>query len=208
MASYGQAWLGVGGHWLPTWLPGIPLAWLMFDSSNTLSVRAPRSREHSRVNACHGMARDCRQPLDMVAAGGDDGWLWPGVAWRPVVVGSLASPTVPHRGSAVTALSTTPCADTSAQPLRLGDTVGMPTHALPHPRSARLTRHTASCSPTGMAAPDHAHPGSPSSRPPLTHEMAASPFNRPELETWGSSLDDSISPGEQHAQPLPLTDPE
>jgi hypothetical protein len=38
--------------------------------------------------------------------------------------------------------------------------------------------------------------------------MAASPFNRLELETWGSSLDDSISPGEQHAEPLPLTDPE
>jgi hypothetical protein len=26
MASYGQTWLGVGGHWLPTWLPEIPLA--------------------------------------------------------------------------------------------------------------------------------------------------------------------------------------
>ena len=35
----GQLWPGVGGHWLPTWLPGIPLALLMFDSSNTLSVR-------------------------------------------------------------------------------------------------------------------------------------------------------------------------
>jgi hypothetical protein len=38
--------------------------------------------------------------------------------------------------------------------------------------------------------------------------MAASPFNRHELETWGSSLDDSNSTGEQHAQRLSLTDPE
>src|SRR5215467_2609467 len=43
---------------------------------------------------------------------------------------------------------------------------------------------------------------------PLTRDMAASPFNRLELEAWGSSLDDSISTGEQYAQPLPLTDPD
>jgi hypothetical protein len=42
----------------------------------------------------------------------------------------------------------------------------------------------------------------------LTRDMAVSPFNRLELETWGSSLDDSMSTGEQHTQPLPLTDPE
>ncbi len=43
---------------------------------------------------------------------------------------------------------------------------------------------------------------------PLTRDMAASPFNRLELEAWSSSLDDSISTGEQYAQPLPLTDPD
>lgn len=42
---------------------------------------------------------------------------------------------------------------------------------------------------------------------PLTREMAASPFNRLELEAWSSSLEDSISTGEQYSQPLPLTDP-
>src|SRR5215831_13961272 len=49
MARYGQVWPGIGGHWLPTWLPETPLAWLMFDTSNTLSVRA--SLEHPPVNA-------------------------------------------------------------------------------------------------------------------------------------------------------------
>jgi hypothetical protein len=39
MAHYGWTWLGVGGHWLPTWLPEVPLAWLMFERSNTLSTR-------------------------------------------------------------------------------------------------------------------------------------------------------------------------
>ncbi|MGN6302440.1 MAG: S41 family peptidase [Angustibacter sp.] len=43
---------------------------------------------------------------------------------------------------------------------------------------------------------------------PLTREMAASPFNRMELEPWAESLDDAVSTGEQYAQPLPLTDPE
>jgi hypothetical protein len=42
---------------------------------------------------------------------------------------------------------------------------------------------------------------------PLARDMAASPFNRLELEAWSPSLDDSISTGEQYAQPLPLTDP-
>jgi Peptidase family S41 len=42
---------------------------------------------------------------------------------------------------------------------------------------------------------------------PLTRDMAASPFNRLELEAWAPSLDDAISTGEQYAQPLPLTDP-
>lgn len=42
---------------------------------------------------------------------------------------------------------------------------------------------------------------------PLTRLMAASPFNRLELEAWNSSLQDAVSTGEQYAQPLPLTDP-
>ncbi len=42
---------------------------------------------------------------------------------------------------------------------------------------------------------------------PLTREMAASPFNRLELQAWAPSLEDAISTGEQYAQPLPLTDP-
>lgn len=42
---------------------------------------------------------------------------------------------------------------------------------------------------------------------PLTRDMAVSPFNRLELESWSPSLNDSISTGEQYAQPLPLTDP-
>ncbi|MBZ5740657.1 S41 family peptidase [Nocardioides mangrovi] len=42
---------------------------------------------------------------------------------------------------------------------------------------------------------------------PLTRDMAASPFNRLELEAWSPSLEDSISTGDQYAQPLPLTDP-
>ncbi|MFF2620248.1 S41 family peptidase [Oerskovia jenensis] len=41
---------------------------------------------------------------------------------------------------------------------------------------------------------------------PLTRLMAASPFNRLELEAWNSSLQDAVSTGEQYAQPLPLTD--
>ncbi|GAB3591907.1 hypothetical protein GCM10027446_11470 [Angustibacter peucedani] len=43
---------------------------------------------------------------------------------------------------------------------------------------------------------------------PLTREMAASPFNRLELQAWAPSLEDAISTGEQYAQPLPLTDPQ
>ncbi|GAA1408500.1 S41 family peptidase [Oerskovia paurometabola] len=42
---------------------------------------------------------------------------------------------------------------------------------------------------------------------PLTRLMAASPFNRLELEAWNGSLQDAVSTGEQYAQPLPLTDP-
>lgn len=41
-------WLGVGGRWLPTWLPENPLAWLMFESSNSLSTRASRSPASTR----------------------------------------------------------------------------------------------------------------------------------------------------------------
>ncbi len=43
---------------------------------------------------------------------------------------------------------------------------------------------------------------------PLTRAMAASPFNRLELEAWQPSLEDAISTGEQYSRPLPLTDPE
>jgi hypothetical protein len=42
---------------------------------------------------------------------------------------------------------------------------------------------------------------------PLTRSMAASPFNRLELEAWASSLEDAVATGDQYAQPLPLTDP-
>ncbi|WP_265521522.1 S41 family peptidase [Oerskovia flava] len=42
---------------------------------------------------------------------------------------------------------------------------------------------------------------------PLTRQMAASPFNRMELEAWHDSLQDAVSTGELYAQPLPLTDP-
>ena len=42
---------------------------------------------------------------------------------------------------------------------------------------------------------------------PLTREMAASPFNRLELEAWAPSLEDAVATGDQYAQPLPLTDP-
>jgi hypothetical protein len=42
---------------------------------------------------------------------------------------------------------------------------------------------------------------------PLTRMLAASPFNRLELEAWSSSLDDTISTGDLWSQPLPLTDP-
>ena len=37
--------------------------------------------------------------------------------------------------------------------------------------------------------------------------MAASPFNRFELDAWASSLEDAVVTGEPYAQPLPLTDP-
>ncbi|GAA4360139.1 S41 family peptidase [Angustibacter luteus] len=42
---------------------------------------------------------------------------------------------------------------------------------------------------------------------PLTRQLAASPFNRLELQAWSESLEDAVSTGEQYAQPLPLTDP-
>lgn len=42
---------------------------------------------------------------------------------------------------------------------------------------------------------------------PLTRQLAESPFNRLELETWSASLQDAVSTGELYAQPLPLTDP-
>jgi hypothetical protein len=37
--------------------------------------------------------------------------------------------------------------------------------------------------------------------------LAASPFNRLELESWSDSLDDAVSTGDLWSQPLPLTDP-
>lgn len=43
---------------------------------------------------------------------------------------------------------------------------------------------------------------------PITRAMAASPFNRLELEGWASSLDDAVATGDLYSQPLPLTDPE
>jgi C-terminal processing protease CtpA/Prc len=43
---------------------------------------------------------------------------------------------------------------------------------------------------------------------PLTRAMAASPFNRLELEAWARSLEDAVATGELYSQPLPLTDPE
>jgi peptidase S41-like protein len=43
---------------------------------------------------------------------------------------------------------------------------------------------------------------------PLTRAMAASPFNRLELEPWARSLEDAVSTGELYSQPLPLTDPD
>ncbi len=43
---------------------------------------------------------------------------------------------------------------------------------------------------------------------PLTRAMAASPFNRLELEPWAESLDDAIATGELYSQPLALTDPD
>jgi hypothetical protein len=42
---------------------------------------------------------------------------------------------------------------------------------------------------------------------PLTRALAASPFNRLELNVWAGSLDDAVSTGELWSQPLPLTDP-
>jgi peptidase S41-like protein len=42
---------------------------------------------------------------------------------------------------------------------------------------------------------------------PLTRAMAASPFNRLELEAWARSLEDAVATGELYSQPLPLTDP-
>jgi hypothetical protein len=43
---------------------------------------------------------------------------------------------------------------------------------------------------------------------PLTRAMAASPFNRFELDAWVPSLEDAVVTGESYAQPLPLTDPD
>ena len=42
----------------------------------------------------------------------------------------------------------------------------------------------------------------------VTRAMAASPFNRLELEPWLPSLEAAITTGEAYSQPLPLTDPE
>ena len=42
---------------------------------------------------------------------------------------------------------------------------------------------------------------------PLTRAMAASPFNRLELQQWAPSLEAAIATGEPYSQPLPLTDP-
>ena len=55
-------WLGVGGHWLPTWLPENPSTWLTFESSNSLSTRrASRlhtsSRQLRRVPRGHPVTR-------------------------------------------------------------------------------------------------------------------------------------------------------
>jgi C-terminal processing protease CtpA/Prc len=43
---------------------------------------------------------------------------------------------------------------------------------------------------------------------PLMRMLAASPFNRMELEAWSPSLDDTLSTGDLWSQPLPLTDPD
>jgi len=43
---------------------------------------------------------------------------------------------------------------------------------------------------------------------PMTRAMAASPFNRLELEPWARSLEDAVATGELYSQPLPLTDPD
>jgi hypothetical protein len=43
---------------------------------------------------------------------------------------------------------------------------------------------------------------------PLTRAMAASPFNRLELQPWAPSLEAAVATGELYSQPLPLTDPE
>jgi C-terminal processing protease CtpA/Prc len=43
---------------------------------------------------------------------------------------------------------------------------------------------------------------------PITRAMAASPFNRLELEAWASSLEEAVATGDQYSQPLPLTDPQ
>jgi hypothetical protein len=43
---------------------------------------------------------------------------------------------------------------------------------------------------------------------PLTRAMAASPFNRLELDPWAPSLEDAIATGELYSQPLPLTHPD
>ena len=42
---------------------------------------------------------------------------------------------------------------------------------------------------------------------PLTRAMAASAFNRLELEAWQPSLDRAVVTGDQYSQALPLTDP-
>jgi Peptidase family S41 len=43
---------------------------------------------------------------------------------------------------------------------------------------------------------------------PLTRAMAASPFNRLELQQWAPSLEAAMVTGELYSQPLPLTDPQ
>ena len=43
---------------------------------------------------------------------------------------------------------------------------------------------------------------------PLTRAMAASPFNRLELDPWAASLEDAVVTGELYSRPLPLTDPD
>src|SRR5215475_631597 len=79
MARYGQTSLGIAGRWLPTWLPEVPLAWLMFDSSNPLSTRFkfPRALVHTstrqsrcaRSEAFYALAADLFWPTRADYAG-------------------------------------------------------------------------------------------------------------------------------------------